>query len=277
MNSLVSNFQLFYPQIILGVLLGVFLSVLGIILVLRRMAFLGVTLSQVSTFAFAVSLFLGFKGEALPIFLSVLILTPIFFLTQTWKSKSDTILGVIFVSFGSAAQVLLAFGGNVQNHIVAAYFGDILTSEIKLQSFMFPLLLGNAFLFFLFFRKIVFYSFDPDEYKVQRFNPYIDLIFFLIVNFVLSISVNLLGSFYSAAQLLIPAFVSLYLFKDLKFCLFFAGIFSGVTTILGFIFSLVQIPYRGEIVYLPTSSSIVLTLFFIAITLILVKKLKTLS
>lgn len=275
MNSIFSNLELFYPQLILGILLGAFLSVLGIILVLRKMAFLSVTLSQVATFAFALSLFLGFKGEVLPILISVLILAPIFFLTQTSKSKSDTILGVLFVSFGSASQILLSFGGNVQNHILAAYFGDILTSEVKLQSFMFPLLLGNFLLFLIFFRKIVFYSFDSEEYKVQKLNPYVDLIFFLIVNFVLSIAVNLLGSFYSASQLLIPAFVSLYLFKDLKRCIIFSGFFSAFVTVFGFIISLVEIPYQKEIIYLPTSSSIVVTSFFIAMSLIILKKLRT--
>ena len=273
MNSVVSNLQLFYPQLILGILLGAFLSVLGIILVLRRMAFLGVTLSQVATFAFAFSLFFGFKGEVLPIFISVFILTFIFLFVKTWKSKFDTILGVLFVSFGSASQILLSFGGNVQNHILAAYFGDILTSEVKFQSFMFPLLLITLFLFILYFRKIIFYSFDSDEYKVQKLNSYIDLIFFFIVNFVLSVSVNLLGSFYSASQLLIPAFVGLYLFKDLKNCIIFVGFFSTFMTLVGFVVSLIEISYRTEIIYLPTSSSIVVLSFLMGITLIGLKKL----
>lgn len=273
MKTIFSNFELFYPQIILGSLLGMFLSLLGIILVLRRMAFLGITLSQVATFGFALSLFLGFKGETFPIFISAIILTSVFFLTQSWKSKSDTLLGVLFVSFGSASQILLSFGGNVQNHILAAYFGDILTSEVKLQSFMFPILFVNFLLFVFFFRKIVFYSFDPEEYKVEKLNPYIDLIFFLIVNFVLSISVNLLGSFYTASQLLIPAFVGLYLFKDLKICMLFAVLFSALVTILGFAISLVEIPYKKEFIYLPTSSSIVAISFFIGMILIGFKKL----
>jgi ABC-type Mn2+/Zn2+ transport system permease subunit len=276
LEILISNFHLFLPQIILGTLLGVLLSNLGILLVLRKMSFFGVTLSQVSTFSFALVLFLGYKGEFLPILFSIFFLVPVFYLTQSSKSKSDTILAILFVGFGSLSQILLSFGGNVQNHLLTAYFGDILTSEIKLQSFMILLIAINIILFIVFFHKILFLSFDPDEYKVRGNPKLIELLFFAIITSILSVSVNLLGSFYSAAQLIIPAFTALYLTRSLGLALSVAGILSFLSTLLGFSFSLLGWDWKGELIYFPTSSTIVVILIFMSLSLITFKKARTL-
>lgn len=272
MNDLFSNLSLFFPQILLGSLLGVFLSTLGIILVLRKMAFFGITLSQVSTFSFALTLFFGLKGEILPLLFSVFILVPIFYFTRSTKSKSDTILAILFVSFGSLSQILLSFGGNVQNHILAAYFGDILTSEIKLQSFMVLVLIINIIVFIFLYHKIIFFSFDQDEYIVRKYPRYIEVFFLGIVTSVLSISVNLLGSFYSGAQLIIPGFAALYLFRSLRWAIFFAAFLSSFSTFIGFFVSFQGIQWQGEYIYFPTSSSIVVCLAILSLFLISVKK-----
>jgi ABC-type Mn2+/Zn2+ transport system permease subunit len=260
MKEFFSNLSLFLPQFFLGSILGMFLSVLGIILILRKMAFFGVTLSQVANFSFALSLFLGFREESFPLIFSVLILVPVFYFTRTTKSKSDTVLGIIFVSFGSLAQVLLSFGGNVQNHLLSAYFGDILTSEIKIKSFMLLVLGVNIILFIFLYQKIIFFSFDPDEYKVRNYPKYVEILFLAIVTSMLSISVNLLGSFYSAAQLIIPGFTALYLFRKLFLVILFSILLSFFATLIGFYISFQEIHYKNETIFLPTSSSIVVCL-----------------
>ena len=55
MNEIWNTFQFFLPQILLGTIIGGLIACLGVIIVLRKMAFFGVTLSQVVSSSVAVS------------------------------------------------------------------------------------------------------------------------------------------------------------------------------------------------------------------------------
>jgi ABC-type Mn2+/Zn2+ transport system permease subunit len=272
MESVLNTIQLFWAQLIVGSLIGVFLSLLGVILILRNMTFFGITLSQVATAGVAISLFLGIKGELPSLLFSVLIFIPFFFLSRNGMQRSDTVLGILFVSFGALSQILISFGGNVQNHLLSAYFGDILTSEVKFRSYSFVLLLICFCTFILFYKRILFLSFDKDEYRVRRLGDWIELVLLLIMTITVSISVNLLGSFYSAALLIVPAFTGLYIFRSMLGCFAFVTIFSFLGTVGGFFLSLVEIQLEKELVYLPTSSTIVCLLTVSSIFLWLGKK-----
>ncbi|MCB1178529.1 MAG: metal ABC transporter permease, partial [Leptospiraceae bacterium] len=113
-----NSINLFLPQLILGAIIGIFLSILGVILILRNMTFFGITLSQVSTAGVAVSLFLGIKNELPSLLFSLIIFIPFFFLVRTGKTKSEILLGILFVFFAAFSQILVSFGGNVQNHLL---------------------------------------------------------------------------------------------------------------------------------------------------------------
>ena len=74
MNEIWTTFQFFLPQILLGTIIGGLIACLGVIIVLRKMAFFGVTLSQVVSSSVAVSLFLGIQGDIFILLLSCLFL-----------------------------------------------------------------------------------------------------------------------------------------------------------------------------------------------------------
>jgi ABC-type Mn2+/Zn2+ transport system permease subunit len=271
MENLYSSLELFLPQIMIGVLLGGVLSTLGVIIVLRNLSFFGVTISGVSATSLALCLSIGIQNEIWILLLSSLIIIPISFYSAK-KEKSDIFLGIVFVSSGSLSQLLITLGGNVQNHLLQSYFGDILTSQIELDSPGIYLIILCILSFTLFYRKILFYSFDKNEYLSKYSSTIVDLIFFTIITIVISYSVRILGSFYSVAQLLIPAFTSLILFKSLGSVFLFSIFFSIIGTILGFLISLNGFVYHNELIYFPTSSLVVVFLTMFSIILILCKK-----
>lgn len=272
MENLITSIDLFLPQILLGSIMGIILSALGVIMVLRNLSFFGITLSQVATTSLAFTLFLGLENELFILLLSSFILIPIGYISG-FKEKADIFLGILFVGFGALSQILVTFGGNVQNHLLQAYFGDILTSQVSLNSFSFYLALLSFFIFIILYKKILFYSFDPGEYVTRKEMRYIDLYFLAIITICLSVSVRLLGSFYSVAQLLIPAFTCISIFRSMKLVFLFSGILSVLATIGGFIFSLYGIQKGNELIYLPTSSTIVLVLILISLILFLLNKI----
>lgn len=275
MSEITSTIQFFLPQIILGTVIGGFLACLGVIIVLRKMAFFGVTLSQVVSSSVAVSLFLEIQGDIFILLLSCLFLIPLVMIYKTNDSSGDTILGIVFVSFTAFSQLLLNLGGNVKNHLMAAYFGDILTSQVKLNFTLITILGLSILLFIIMYRRILFLSFDENEFVVRKLSPKLtEISFYLIMTVAISISVNLLGSFYSIAHLLIPVYTALFFARSMRFLFIFSIIFSGLSTLIGFVISLKGFQYNTEVVYLPTSSAIVVLMSLISFGVLVYKKLR---
>ncbi|XDD43825.1 metal ABC transporter permease [Leptospira sp. WS60.C2] len=276
MTSLLSSWNLFLPQIVLGSLVGALLAVLGILIVLRGMTFFGVTLSQAVTFSVALSLFMEWPGEIVPILFSCILVFPLLYVRKLPGIKEEVILGILFVFFSAASQFMLALGGNVQNHLMAAFFGDILISQVRADSIGIYVAGFFFFLYLSFFRRFLFISFDRDEYKIQVGNPLpFDLLFYIILAASLTVAVNLLGTFYSIAHLLLPVFALLPIIHSLRILTIVCALFSIVSTCLGFILSLVGLERNGEIIYFPTSSSIILVLCFFAFVIHIFRYLNT--
>ncbi len=272
MINILQNWELFLPQLIIGSIIGALLSVIGILLVLRNMTFFGVTLSQGVSFSVAFSLFMSWENEIAPILLSMLLIFPMLLLKKNSMIKEEVILGILFVFFASLSQVLLALGGNVQNHLLASYFGDILTSQVKLNSISVWLAVLSFFVYLSLFRRFLFLSFDKEEYRIQIGNSILyEIIFYSILCIAVTVAVNLLGSFYSIAHMLIPVFTLLPFVRSTKSLALFCILFSLFGSIGGFLLSLTGIKYHGEDIYFPTSSLIILFMCFLSFVTLLIK------
>ncbi|HMV45159.1 MAG TPA: metal ABC transporter permease [Leptospiraceae bacterium] len=273
MNEILSTLKFFYPQIVIGILIGSLTACLGVILVLRRMAFFGVSLSHVVSSSVAVSLFLGIKSDLLILLISTFFMIPLVMLYKNEDLSGDTILGIILVFFSSISQLLLSLGGNVKNHLMAAYFGDILTSQVKFSPEIISILLFCSLLFLILYKRILFLSFDEIEFKIRKLSPRLtEFSFYFIMTVSISISVNLFGSFFSIAHLLIPVYTGLFFARSMRFLYFFSIGFSVFSTLIGFLFSLKSFTYNSEIIYLPTSSTIVVTMVIISLVSFIIKK-----
>jgi ABC-type Mn2+/Zn2+ transport system permease subunit len=278
MTDLTSTWELFFPQLILGSLSGALLSLLGILIVLRRMTFFGLTLSQGVSFSVAVCLFLQWTGEGWTILLSLLFTIPLVLVRNKVKNSEEVVLGIFFLFFSAVSQFLLALGGNVQNHLMASYFGDILTSQVKLNSLGVYASVFALFLYGFFFQRFLFISFDPEQYKIQKGNPlFFDLLYYAILAVAITVAVNLFGSFFSMSHMIIPVFTLLPWFSSIKKLAIAVVILSVFGTLLGFYFSLFGFRWRGEEIFFPTSSTIILVLCFCSLMLFGLRKIWTLS
>ncbi|MEM7180606.1 MAG: metal ABC transporter permease [Spirochaetota bacterium] len=258
MQKILDVLHLFYPQMIMGTILGCIIASLGVILVLRKMAFYGVTLSQAVSTSVAISLFFHWKGDIPIIFLSFLLLIPIMLFHKDATGENNTFLGVLFVIYAAVSQFLLSLGGNVQNHLLASYFGDILTSNVKDNYPAFALIAASVFVFFALYKKILFLSFDEDEFRIQKMSRLkVEFVFYVTMVVVLSISINLLGSFYSIAHLLLPAYLGLWFVRSMRALFIFATVFSAISTTSGFFLSLIPWQYQKQEIYFPTSSTVI--------------------
>ena len=273
--DLISNIKLFYPQILLGSFVGILLSCIGVSIVLRRMAFSGLTLSQAVSLSVAVSMFFNWQGNISIVLFSSILFIPVLVLYRNRDTGKDTLLGILFVCFAALSQILMSFGGNVQNHLLSAYFGDILTSSAVFNPSSIVILVLALLLFVIMYKRVLFLSFDEDEFRVKGFSPILtELIFYFSAIIILSVSVNLLGSFYTVAHLLIPVYTALFFARSMRFIFIFGVIFSFISTFSGFSISLIPLKYQGNEIFLPTSSIIIGFMTLLAFVIISTVKLK---
>lgn len=271
--SFLKSYSFFFPQLWMGTFLGILLALFGTFLVLRRMAFLGITLSQIVTFGVALSLFLGWGGEWFAVIFSGLVFLPlVYFQSKEWK-HFDSFLGILLVFFASFSQLLLSLGGNVKNQIIAAFFGDILIAKTLQFQAQIPILGLCALGYIFFFRKFLFLAWDKDEFIVRGYRYWLyEWLFFLFTTIIVVFGVHFLGSFYATAHMLVPAYSALAWARSIYSLIGISILLSVFSTWLGFTVSLIGFPIQNELVYFPTSSTIVVMLTLLGLILRWAKK-----
>ncbi|MCS7205642.1 MAG: metal ABC transporter permease [Leptospiraceae bacterium] len=266
---------LFYlPQILLGGVLGVFVSWMGVFVILRKSVFLGITLAQAITLSVIFVLLLDIHSELLTLILGILFFLPVFVAYERFNLK-EAILAAGFVFYGALGQILTSLSGNVQNHIIAAYFGNILLISEKEWSHILIPLIVILFLFVIFYKKILAISFDPLFSKISGIRvSFYEGIYFLILSGILTLSIHFMGSFYTIAHLVIPPTISLLISRNFFFTFLSSTLISVSSTILGFVVSLWEweITFLDKTLHLPTSSSIIVILSLFLILLLMKPK-----
>lgn len=258
---MIESLVFYQSQILFGVLLGAAAAALGVFVLLQRMAFFGVTLSQAATCAVAAALAAGIHNEAVTLALTIAFMLPFFLLRQSKPANMEALLAFGLVFFSSLAHMLLSFSGAAQTHLVTAYFGNILTSDPNewkhTTVFDVIILVVLAFIF----RSLVAVSFDRDHAFLSGIRARaVDFTYFVLLSLVLGTTITHMGSFFTLAHLTVPGLFALALVRSIPAAIIVALIFSAVGTAGGFFLSLFPVPMAGEEIHLPTSSTIVLVL-----------------
>lgn len=254
-------FQFYKVPILAGILVGILLGAIGIFVVLRRITLFGITLSQAAGVAVILSLIAGIHGEIFILFATVIVMLPFHFFSASSNKNSDAVLAGGFVFFTSLSHLLTAFGGGISNHLTRTFFGDILTvTEDEWLHLTIPILVIIPVFYFLlpYFKAV---TFDRDETVILgRNSDLIELLFFLLLTFLLGMAIKLFGSLFSIAHLILPALAVLPFSKNVGRAVIFAMLFSAAATLLGFTLSFFPIHMGSEEIHLPTSTSIILFL-----------------
>lgn len=271
------EYLIFYKfQILTGSLAGALAALIGVIVLLKRMTFFGITLAQAAAFSASIMLLLNANHLLYHLPLTILLILPFYYLIRLRDANREALLAVGFVLFTALSQVMLSFGGAVKNHLMTAYFGDILTISQERGMQIIPTILILALIIVLFYRLFISVSFDPDHATLRGVpvNP-VEFLFFLLLSLVVGIGITLMGSFYTAAQLIIPGLVGLAFSRSVVMASTLAVAFSVLTALLGFLLSLVEIPFGASVIHLPTSSTIIVLMAAGSLILLFLKNRTT--
>ncbi len=244
--------------LIVGVLISLCASLLGVTLVLKRFSFIGDGLSHVAFGAMAVATVAGITNEMI-IVMPVTVASAIILLAAGKKTrlKGDASLAVISVSalgIGYLLMNVFSTSGNVSGDVCTTLFGSL--SHLTLSEtdviLCITVSLIVILIFILFYNRIFAVTFDETFTKATgtRASLY-NLIIAVTTALVIVLAMNLVGSLLISALVVFPALSAMRIFKSFKGVVICSAVISVVSAFAGSVISIVaSTPIGATIVVL---------------------------
>ena len=237
-----------YPYVryafIVGVLVALCSSLLGVTLVLKRFSFIGDGLSHVAFGAMAVAAVLHLSNEMLLV-LPVTILSAVLLLRtgQRAKIKGDAAVAMISVAalaFGYLIMNLFSASANLSGDVCSTLFGSMSILTLSRREVWLSVVLSVAVvvIFIAFYNKIFAVTFDEDFARAtgtgaERYN----LLIAVVVDVIIVLAMNLVGSLLISALVIFPALSAMRLFGSFKAVTVCSAVLSVLCALLGILVS----------------------------------------
>ena len=237
------NFVIY--ALIVGVLIALCASLLGVTLVLKRYSFIGDGLSHVAFGAMAIATVLKLVNINI-IVMPVTIIVAVILLRTGSKSmlKGDAaiaMLSVTSLAFGYLIMNVFSASSNVSGDVCSTLFGStsILTLDATEVAICIVLSVLVIAAYILFYNKIFAVTFDEtfaDATGVpsKRYN----LLIAIIIAVIIVLGMNLVGSLLISALIVFPALAAMRLSGTFKGVVILSVIFSVIWALLGMIVSI---------------------------------------
>lgn len=205
--------------VIVGVLIALCSSLLGVTLVLKRFSFIGDGLSHVAFGALSVAAVLGMTNR-MTVVLPITLIAAVLLLRagKEAKIKGDAAIAMISVTslaFGYLLMNLFSASANVSGDVCSTLFGSTSILTLTKQEVWLSVALSVVILliFVLFYQKIFAVTFDEDFARAVGTNAgRYNLIIAVVVAVIIVLAMNLVGSLLISAFVIFPALSSMRLF-----------------------------------------------------------------
>ena len=251
MSTMIETLKLYlqYPfvryALIVGVLIALCSSLLGVTLVLKRFSFIGDGLSHVAFGAMAVAAVLNLSDSMLFVLPATVLCAILLLRTgQNTKIKGDAAIAMISVgalAIGYLLMNLFSTSSNLSGDVCSTLFGStsILTltkTEVWLCAVLSVIVVIT---FILFYNKIFAVTFDEGfaqatGVKAGMYN----LLIAVIIAVIIVLAMNLVGSLLISALVIFPALSAMRLFKIFRSVTICSAILSVICALTGILISI---------------------------------------
>ena len=231
--------------IIVGVLIALCSSLLGVTLVLKRYSFIGDGLSHVAFGAMAVASVLKLSNLNY-LTLPVTIVSAVLLLRvgQNTKIKGDAaiaMLSVASLAIGYMLMNVFSTSANVSGDVCSTLFGStsILTLQKTDVNLCIYLSIAVIIIFVVFYNRIFAVTFDENFAKATGTpaNSY-NLLIAIITAVIIVLGMNLVGSLLISALIIFPALSAMRIIRNFKGVVICSVIISVICAFVGIIVSL---------------------------------------
>ena len=257
-DTLMTYLQFPYVRyaLIVGVLIALCSSLLGVTLVLKRFSYIGDGLSHVAFGAMAVAGVLHLSNNmllVLPVTMicAILLLRP----GRNARIKGDAAIAMISVGALAVGYLLLNIfksSGNLAGDVCTTLFGSmsILTLRPAEVWLCFGLSIAVIILFLFFYNRIFAVTFDEDFARAvgSKADAY-NLLIATVIAVIIVLAMNLVGSLLISALIIFPAMSAMRVFKSFRSVTVCSAVLSVCCALAGLLISILA----GT----PTGSTIV--------------------
>ena len=232
--------------LIVGILIALCSSLLGVTLVLKRFSFIGDGLSHVAFGAMAIAAVMKLTND-MPMIMTITVLSAILLLRtgQHTKIKGDAAVAMISVgslAIGYLLMNIFSKSSNLSGDVCSTLFGStsILTlSETEVWVSVILSVIVVA-VFILFYNKIFAVTFDEDFAVATgtRAGLY-NLLISVVIAVIIVLAMNLVGSLLISALVIFPALSAMRVFKTFKSVTVCSAVFSVSCAALGMLVSII--------------------------------------
>ncbi len=239
------QFTLVRYALIVGVLIALCSSLLGVTLVLKRFSFIGDGLSHVAFGAMAIAGILHLTDDMLFVMPATVLCAILLLRTgQNTKIKGDAAIAMISVGALAVGYLLLnlfSTSSNLSGDVCSTLFGStsILTltkAEVWLCA---VLSIAVVIIFILFYNKIFAVTFDENfarscGTRVESYN----LLIAVVIAVIIVLAMNLVGSLLISALVIFPALSAMRVFRSFRSVTVCAAVLSVLCSVFGMLVSI---------------------------------------
>ena len=251
MRELIGQLQFYmgYPfvryALVVGVLIALCSSLLGVTLVMKRYSFIGDGLSHVAFGAMAVATILNLSSDTLLVMpVTILAATLLLKTGQNAKIQGDAAIAMLSVgslALGYLVLNLFSASANITGDVCSTLFGStsILTLTGEEVSLCIALSILVILLFLLFYHRIFAVTFDENfamatGIAADRYN----LLIAVIIAVIIVLGMNLVGSLLISALVIFPALSAMRVIKNFKGVVICSAMISVFCAVAGLLLSI---------------------------------------
>ena len=248
MEKLITYFN--YPfvryALIVGVLIALCSSLLGVTLVLKRYSFIGDGLSHVAFGAMAVATILDLSEKNLLIMPVTIIVAILLLKTGTsTKIKGDAMIAILSVgalAIGYMLMNVFPTSANISGDVCSTLFGSTsiltLTGEEVLVCIVLSILI--ILIYIIFYNRIFSLTFDEIFAKASGLKTdFYNLLIAVIIAVIIVLGMNLVGSLLISALVIFPSLSAMRVIHSFKGVVIFSSILSVFCAFLRMVLSII--------------------------------------
>lgn len=219
---------------LIGIIVSIICSSMGLFLVLRRLSMVGDTLSHTALAGVA----LGMITNVYPVYTAILTTIAASFiiekLRKQYKEYAELSLAIVMAFGIGIASILISVGKNKTIGIMNYLFGSIslVTKEdLKIVSLL-GIVIISAIL--MLFRALFYMTFDEVDAKligipVKKLN----FVFAVLIALTITISMRIVGILLISSMMTVPVATSIQIARSFKEAFIFSNLFGMISVIIG--------------------------------------------
>ncbi len=239
------GFSFVVNALIVGVLIALCSSLLGVTLVLKRFSFIGDGLSHVAFGAIAIASVLKISNQNI-IVMPITIVTAVLLLRmgQNTRIKGDAAIAMLSVGSLAVGYLLMnvfSTSANVSGDVCSTLFGSISILTLSDADVILCIIMSVAviIIYCMFYNRIFSVTFDESFAKATgtNVNAY-NFLIAVVTAVIIVLAMNLVGSLLISALIIFPALTAMRIMDSFKGVVICSAVLSVICALVGIIASI---------------------------------------